>query len=173
MSTIGSFVHEGMRKGLLSKAILTLDLVLWLLWVPLILRIHTVPTLFKRLTHADKPNNEMPIELEDAVGIVTRICNLRVFRARIFPKLCLRQSLALYRTLSRMGYPVQIHFGVNNDENGFHGHSWVTVEGEPVADTARSGIFKVIYSYSSCRQSWECRRLETERSKNEAISYKA
>jgi hypothetical protein len=151
MSTVSSFVYEGMRKGLLSKAVLGLDLVLWLFWLPLILRVYSFPTLLKRLALDEKHKNKTPIELKDAVGIVTRICNLRVFRPPFFPKLCLRQSLALYRTLSRMGYPVQIHFGVINDENGFQGHSWVTLEGEAVADTARSGIFKVVYSYSSDR----------------------
>jgi hypothetical protein len=157
----------------LFKAGLTLDVLFGLLSLPALLRVHTIPTLLEHLTARKKQQACPAANLNDAVGIVTRICNLRVFRPRSFPKLCLRQSLTLYRTLSQMGYPVQIHFGVINDENGFQGHSWVTVEGETVADTARSGIFKVVYSYSSCRQSRECRRLETERSKNEAISYKA
>jgi Transglutaminase-like superfamily len=140
-----------MRKRLLSKAVLALDLVLWLFGLPLILRIHSIPTLLKRLAPGEKHKNKTPIELKDTVGIVTRICNLRVFRPPFFPKLCLRQSLSLYRTLSRMGYPVQIHFGVINDENGFQGHSWVTLEGKAVADTARNEIFKTVYSYSSDR----------------------
>ena len=46
-----------------------------------------------------------------------------------------------------MGYPVEIHFGVMKDSKNFHGHSWVTMQGEPVADTARNEIFKVVYSY--------------------------
>ena len=60
-----------------------------------------------------------PMELREAIGIVTRVCNLRMFRSRIFPKLCFRQSLALYRTLNQMGYPVEIHFGVKKDDKIF------------------------------------------------------
>jgi Transglutaminase-like superfamily len=133
----------------LSKAVLTLNLVLWLLRLPVMLRIRTIPLLLKNLGRSENYKRNVLIELQDAVEIVTRICGLSVFRARVFPKLCLRQSLTLYRTLSRMGYPVQIHFGVINDANGFQGHSWVTVEGKAVADTARSEIFKAVYSYSS------------------------
>jgi hypothetical protein len=161
------------REHFLFKAGLALDLLFWLLSLPALLHVHTIPSLLKHLTARKKQQARPVPNLNVAVGIVIRVCNLRVFHARLFPKTCLRQSLTLYRTLSRMGYPVQIHFGVINNENGFQAHSWVTVEGETVADTARSGIFKVVYSYSSCRQSRECRRLETERSKNEAISYKA
>jgi hypothetical protein len=147
MSTISSFVHGRMRKALLSKGILALDLVLWLFWMPLILRIHTIPTLLKRLAPGEKHKDKTPIELKDAVGIVTRICNLRVFRPPFFSKLCLRQSLALYRTLTQMGYPVEIHFGVRKDDKTLSGHSWVTLKGEVVADTAQTGIFKAVYTY--------------------------
>jgi len=48
-----------------------------------------------------------------------------------------------------MGYPVEIHFGVRKDEDNFIGHSWVTMEGKPVADTTYSGIFKAVYSHTS------------------------
>ena len=46
-----------------------------------------------------------------------------------------------------MGYPVEIHFGALKDGEDLYGHSWVTMHGEPLADTARSGVFKVVYSY--------------------------
>lgn len=87
------------------------------------------------------------MELREVIGIATRVCNLRAFRSRFFPRRCLRQSLALYRTLCQMGYAVEIHFGVMKDSKNFHGHSWVTMQGEPVADTARSDIFRIVYSY--------------------------
>jgi hypothetical protein len=46
-----------------------------------------------------------------------------------------------------MGYPVEIHFGALKDGEDLYGHSWVTMHGEPLADTARSGVFKVVFSY--------------------------
>lgn len=145
MSRIVSFLHDPIR--FLSKALLALDLVLWLFWLPLMLRIYSIPMLLKRLARSEKYIGKTPMELRDAVGTVTRVCNLKPFRSRIFPQRCLRQSLVLYRTLSQMGYPVEIHFGVMKDSKNFHGHSWVTMQGEPVADTARSEVFRVVYSY--------------------------
>ena len=135
----------------LSKAVLALDLILWLIRLPVMLRIHTVSKLLKPLARSEQRRRKNVIELKDAVKIVTRICNLRPFRSRLFPKQCLRQSLSLYRTLIRLGYPVEIHFGVLKDDKSLHGHSWVTLQGEPLADTVRSGIFKVVYSYPSGR----------------------
>ena len=137
------------REHFVLKAALALDLFLWLWWLPIILQISTIPVLLKRLSGAAKYKGKPVVELQAAAGIVMRICHLRPFRSRIFPKQCLRQSLTLYRTLTRMGYPVEIHFGVLKDEKNFRGHSWVTIEREPVADTTQSGIFNVVYSYSS------------------------
>jgi hypothetical protein len=131
----------------LFKAGLALNVVFWLFFLPALLHVHTIPTLLKRLAAGKK--TQARISLNDAVGIVTRICNLRPFRARVFPKLCLRQSLALYRTLTQMGYPVEIHFGVRKDDKTLSGHSWVTLRGEAVADTTYSGIFKAVYSHNS------------------------
>ena len=79
------------------------------------------------------------------------------FPFAILPRLCLRQSLTLYRTLSQIGYPVEIHFGALKKGKDLYGHSWVTMHGEPLADTARSEIFKVVYSYLTI-SSWRAER---------------
>ena len=147
----------------LPKALLASDLVLWLCWLPLMLRIQTIPSLLKRLAGSEAHLKKTQLELGEVIWIVTRVCNLRVFRSRVFPKLCLRQSLTLYRALANMGYPVGIHFGVRKDENNLTGHSWVTMEGRPVADTTSSAIFKVVYSHPSSAR-------ETNSFKNGAIS---
>jgi Transglutaminase-like superfamily len=131
----------------LSKALLALDLVLWLFWLPVRLHIHAIPMLLKVLARSEKHTKNTSMDLRDVVDIVMRISNLRLFHSRIFPKLCLRQSLALYRTLSQMGYPIKIHFGVMKDSKNLHGHSWVTLQDEPIADTARNEFFRVVYSY--------------------------
>ena len=140
-------LRHPIREHFLAKGVLGSDLLLWLFWLPIMLRIHTVPILLKRLALSEAHVKRTPMELREAIGIVTRVCNLRVFRSRIFPKQCLRQSLTLYRTLNQMGYPVEIHFGVKKDDKNFQGHSWVTMQGEPVADTAPDRHFKVVYSY--------------------------
>jgi hypothetical protein len=141
---------NSLRRNLVSKAVLALDLFLWLWWLAVMLRIYAIPMLLERIAGKRK-EAESPIDVDAVVGLVTHVCNLRPFRSRIFPKLCLRQSLALYRTLIKMGYPIEIHFGVRKDENNLTGHCWVTMEGKPVADTAYSATFKVLYSYSRCR----------------------
>jgi hypothetical protein len=89
------------------------------------------------------------VELEQAVSIVVWVCRWRVFRLPIFPKPCLRQSLALYRTLSRMGHRAEIHFGVNKKGQTLYGHSWVTLQGQLVAESSGPEVFKSVYSYSS------------------------
>ena len=138
----------------LFKAVLALDVVLWLFSLPALLRVHTMPTLLERLAGGKKEKARPAVNLNDAVEIVTRISNLRPFRARSFPKLCLRQSLALYRTLTQMGYPIEIHFGVRKDDKTLSGHSWVTLRGEAVADTGQSGVFKAVYSYPAARRAF-------------------
>jgi hypothetical protein len=147
INTIMTCLRHPICEHFLAKAVLGSDLLLWLFWLPVVLRIHAIPILLERLGRSEKRVRKLPIELREAIGIVTRVCNLSLFRSRVFPKLCLRQSLALYRTLSQMGYPVEIHFGALKDGEDLYGHSWVTMHGEPLADTARSAIFKVVYSY--------------------------
>ena len=142
-------LRHPIRGALLQKSAFALDVGAWLFRLPVVFRIHTIPMLFERLGRQNQRTCKPSIGLNEAVTITTCVCNLRPFRSRIFPKQCLRQSLALYRTLTRMGYPVEIHFGVLKGEKNLYGHSWVTIEGQPVADTAHGGLFKTVYSHSS------------------------
>lgn len=154
---------------LLSELWFALRLGMWLCLLPIFLCVRSLPMLLQHLTPVREQQKRISsIETGRAVRIVVRLCQMRLFYLPIFPRPCLRQALALYRTLNRMGYSVEIHFGVLKDEKNFHGHSWVTMQGEPVADTARSGVFKVVYSYPSDRSVFaSSNRRETERSKNE------
>ena len=96
---------------LFSKATLAFDILLWLTSLPVRLRICTLPVLLKRLTPSEASKRKIPVN--DVVWLVTRLCNLKAFRSRIFPRICLRQFFALYRLLSHMGYAVEIHFGIH------------------------------------------------------------
>ena len=82
-----------------------------------------------------------------AVATVVRLCQARLFRLPLFPRSCLRQALALYYVLTRMGYPVVIHFGVRKEGGELHGHSWVTCQGTPVAERTRTDLFTIVYAY--------------------------
>ena len=92
-------------------------------------------------------------EMEKAVRIVLRVCNLRIFRLPIFPRPCLRRSLALYRTLNDMGYPVEFHLGVRKKAGKILAHSWLTFEGSPVFEKAGNDSFKVVFSHPTTTNS--------------------
>jgi hypothetical protein len=141
-------LRHPIREHFVSKAALALDVSLWLWSLPVLLRIYSVPGLLQQLSGGTRSNRK-PISEREVIGVVTRVCNLRPFRARIFPKQCLRQSLSLYRALIILGYPVQIHFGVRKDESELTGHCWVTIDGKPVADTSDSSTFKPVYSHTA------------------------
>jgi hypothetical protein len=138
----------------LSEVWFALHVGIWLFLLPIFLRFRPLPELLKHFTQVrSQPKSRGPLEMDRAVRIVTRVCQMRVFRLPIFLRPCLRQALALYRTLTRMGYPVEIHFGIHKQGEDLQGHAWVTIQGKPVADTARSESFKPVYSYRSglCR----------------------
>ncbi len=95
------------------------------------------------------------IGADRAVRIIVRVCQLPFFRLSVFPRICLRQSLALYRFLQAMGYPVQLHVGVHKSLGGLlEAHSWVSVDGQPIADDAPLDMFRVLYSYPSEEERW-------------------
>jgi hypothetical protein len=79
--------------------------------------------------------------------MVVRLCHFRLLRGPLFQWACLRQALMLYAVLARLGYAVQIHFGVQKAGEALHGHSWVTIQGTPVAEQIRTELFTIVYSY--------------------------
>jgi hypothetical protein len=160
----------------LSKAWLAVRVGGWLCMLPLLVKIHSLPGLLDRLSRkgsgiSDNPKSMASLTLAlfckgkrkqdrkveellketsgmvKATGIVLRVCELRFFRLPIFPRPCLRRSLALYRTLNDMGYPVEFHLGVCKKAGKVRAHSWVTFEGKPVSDNTAIDIYKIVYSY--------------------------
>ena len=122
----------------------------WLLALPLLLRNHTLPLLLDRLTPAARAKRVPGARgLKQTVKLVSRVSLLRLFELPLFPRACLRRSLALYSVLSRMGYPVEIHFGVRKNGPDLHGHSWVTLDGAPLGEKASGDIYRTIYAYPS------------------------
>jgi hypothetical protein len=101
---------------------------LWMCLLPLRLRVYPLPVLLHSLTRSRRTHSRN-IDMEQAVRTVVHLCRLGLFRLPIFPRLCLRQALALHYVLTRLGYPAEIHFGVRKAGGDLHGHSWVTVQG--------------------------------------------
>jgi transglutaminase superfamily protein len=122
----------------------------WLCGLPVRLRLYSLPGLLQRLTEVRAPQtHHQPMELETMVALVIQLCHLRPFRRSFFPRACLRQALALYYVLTRMGYPVTIHFGVAKTREALDGHSWVTIQGQPVAERLQPEHWQIVYSYPS------------------------
>ena len=132
---------------LLSECWIALRLVLWLCLLPISLRFRPLPELLKHLSRVRRLEGRSPLEIGRAVRIAVYICRLRPFCLPIFPRACLRQSLALYRVLTRLSHPVEIHFGIRCQGEGLQGHSWVTIHGKPVAERTPTEIFRIVYSY--------------------------
>jgi hypothetical protein len=123
---------------------------LWLCGLPILLRRHPLPAFLRRLTPVrGRRECGRPLALPHATRVVVRVCRLWCFRLPIFPQACLRRALALYYVLTRLGYAVEIHFGIRRAGEALHGHSWVTVQGQPVAERARPDVFAIVYSYPS------------------------
>jgi Transglutaminase-like superfamily len=134
-------------RVLLSECWFALRLVLWLCLLTISLRFRPLPELLRHLSRVRRLEGRSPLEIERAVHIVVTICRLRPFHLPLFPRSCLRQSLALYRVLIRLSHPVAIHFGIHRKGEGLQGHSWVTIHGKPVAEKTPTEIFRTVYSY--------------------------
>jgi transglutaminase superfamily protein len=119
----------------------------WLCGLPIRMRVHSLPGLLQRLTPAPRraPRQD-PLNMEQAVRLVRRMCRLRCVRGPLFPQACLRQALTLYHLLSRLSYPVAIHFGVYKVGEALCGQSWVTVDGQPVAERLPPEMLQDIYA---------------------------
>ncbi len=61
---------------------------------------------------------------------------------------CYRRSLVLFHVLRRGGHRVTIVFGVNDDRGALAGHSWLELDGRPLAEPGDPHqAFRVVYSY--------------------------
>jgi transglutaminase superfamily protein len=119
----------------------------WLCVLPLLLRVRTLPVLLGSIDAQRKLEGGRRPDLDRVVAVAVRVAHLRVFRSPLFPRICMRQSMILYRTLTRLGFPAVIHFGVHKKAAKFWGHSWVTVNGLPLAEPYPAGVFAEVYSY--------------------------
>jgi Transglutaminase-like superfamily len=143
-------VRQPERTRRLSQLWWAVRVGLWLCGLPILLRRHPLPAFLRRLTPVrGRRECSRPLALPHATRVVVRVCQLRCFRLPIFPQACLRRALALYYVLTRCGYAVEIHFGIRRAGEVLHGHSWVTVQGQPVAEHTRTDLFTVVYSYAS------------------------
>jgi transglutaminase superfamily protein len=131
----------------LSEYLLAARTGAWLLSLPIRLRFRNLPRFLANLRPASPTRPKDDRGADRTARIVTRVCRLPIFDLPLFPRICLRRSLALYHVLGRMGYPVSLHIGVRKDDAGLEGHSWVTLDGESLGERDPVERFRAIYSY--------------------------
>jgi hypothetical protein len=124
---------------------------LWLCQSAFLVRWCSLPALC-RAASAGRRIHSGRLEPSRLAAVVHRVCGLPVFSLPIFPRVCVRRSLALHRELSRMGYATTICFGVRRDGSGLSGHSWVAVNGVPLAEPHPVHALTLTYSYSAPNQ---------------------
>jgi hypothetical protein len=132
----------------------------FLCFLPLRVRRHGLPVLLERLgSSGGRRITARTPEAGRVLAIVRRVCRLGVFGLPVFPRLCLRQSLTLFRFLSRMGHPVEIRFGVGRDGRDLAGHSWVVLDGRALGEREPADDFRTIYAYRSTSDRSAMRRI--------------
>ncbi len=130
----------------LSQYWLAVRVGLFLCSLPLRVRRQALPLLLERLASPGRRPIVGALDPERVCRSCGASARLGVFRLPIFPKLCLRQSLTLFRFLSRMGHPVEIRFGVRKNGKDLGGHSWVVLDGRALGERDPADDFRTIYS---------------------------
>jgi hypothetical protein len=101
--------------------------------VPLLLRLVRIDRLGDWL----EPRREPPLppaDPETIPAMVRRIDRLRVACHPAVRSGCLTRGITLYYFLRRAGAPATLHFGMGEMADGFAGHCWVELAGEPIAE---------------------------------------
>src|SRR5262249_40074529 len=86
------------------------------------------------------------LALYRAFSIVLRVSELRIFELPLFPKACMRRSLALYYALRRLAHEVEIHSCVRKDRAGLRVPSGVMLAGGPLGQQTQAA-FQPIFKY--------------------------
>jgi hypothetical protein len=122
-------------------------IVAWSLVLPLAKSLVSVPRL-TRLMRSDARTISREPEREQAVASLTAW----VFKTRPPGSRdnCLERALVTYRYLCQAGARPELVMGIARDENGVHGHAWVTVDGRAVHDTPEAlAVFEPILRFRS------------------------
>jgi hypothetical protein len=114
---------------------------------PLLLRVYSLDRFLGLITPSPKCHDGSISQL--AVDRIIGLGVLLLKRNRLFLRnTCLKRSLLLYYFLRKNGIEVKIHFGVQKRAGYLAGHSWLTRNGNLLADEGRFGeAFTPIASY--------------------------
>ena len=101
----------------------------WALAVPVLKFVLPLPRLVRLVTPRSRHSRR------DAQGRVVRLTNL-LYGSGAFrlSDNCLERSLVTFRYLAAADAAPTLVVGMRGEDNGYLGHAWVTVDGEPVHD---------------------------------------
>jgi hypothetical protein len=111
--------------------------------LPGLIRSLGLPALMRILTPAHSRRRTGATDLDRIV----RLTDLVLGRVPLTRQTCLVRSLVLYRLLRTDGVAVRIHFGVQKADGRLAGHSWLTHQGQLLAETSTGKDFSEIYAY--------------------------
>ena len=115
-----------------------------LLALPIGYRNRSLPELLQRL---ERTRGLCELPPEQVARIVRRIATLAVFRNRLFPRVCLRRALTGFAMLSGGRCPPTFVIGVRTTPDGINAHSWLNLEGCPLAERRSVDDFRIVYTY--------------------------
>lgn len=123
-----------------------MQMALFLILLALLRRILSLPVLLRLLDRPPVAGKGRLLEPHTLARLAGGLLNLNI---GVFRPNCVSRSLVLFYFLRRKGYPAEIYFGVSKKRNRLDGHSWLCVNGEPLAEEADPRCaFKVTYSYA-------------------------
>jgi len=115
-----------------------------LLALPIGYRKRSLPELLERL---ERTRSLCELPPEQVARIVRRIANLSLFRKRWFPRVCLRRALTGFALLSGRRWRPTFVIGVRTTPDGINAHSWLNLEGCPLAERRSVDDFRIVYTY--------------------------
>jgi hypothetical protein len=140
-------LHLARLRSDFARLRLAVRAAVYLALMPLLLRLFSLRAILEYFGRKPVNPPRSSHDLHDAVAVIARVCHLGMFRTRVFPRACLRQSMVLYCVLNRLGYPVRIHFGVRRGSARLEGHSWITLDGQLLAEPVLPDSYVNVYSY--------------------------
>lgn len=101
--------------------------------MPILMKCFSLEHILSMLTPCEKEQTENAPRA--SIKRLVSLSLLLLNRNRLFLRnSCLKRSLLLYYFLGKHGVNVQIHFGIKKLDDRLAGHSWLTQDGNLIAD---------------------------------------
>lgn len=135
------------------KAHLAVQAGLFFLWVPFLIKVFSLPRLLKLLDYVNIAPFFLSTERFTASEHAALFSRVIQFLPNYGIGKCLLRSVLLYGFLPREFTTTTLVIGVHLHQGQLSSHSWIEVNGEPIAEPANpTQVFKVLYRYTRKRK---------------------